>query len=135
MSAELQIGIIGLDISHVVSFTELLNVSNHPYHVPGGRVVVAFPGGSYDFKLSYSRVDGFTKKLKEKFHVQIVHSPEAVAERCDAILLESVDGRVHLEQFRKIAPFEKPTFIGKPLTVSFKEAQAIEDLAQKFHLP
>jgi alkanesulfonate monooxygenase SsuD/methylene tetrahydromethanopterin reductase-like flavin-dependent oxidoreductase (luciferase family) len=39
--------------------------------------------------------------------VSIVGSSEAVAEQCDAVLLESVDGRVHLELFKKVAPYGK----------------------------
>jgi hypothetical protein len=39
---DLRIGMIGLDTSHVVAFTELLNNPENPKHVPGGRVVAAF---------------------------------------------------------------------------------------------
>ena len=133
--AQLKIGMIGLDTSHATAFTELLNDSGHPYHVPGGKVVVAFPGGSPDFELSISRVQGFTDKLKNEFGVEIVDSPEAVAEKSDAILLESVDGRVHLEQFAKIAPYGKPVFIDKPLAVSSADAREIAALAEKYNIP
>jgi predicted dehydrogenase len=131
MSNALKIGIIGLDTSHVTAFTQLLNDSAHAYHVPGGKVVVAFPGGSPDFELSISRVQGFTDKLRDEQGVQIVDSVEAVAELSDAILLESVDGRVHLEQFAKIAPFGKPVFIDKPLAVTSEDAKQIAALAAK----
>jgi hypothetical protein len=100
----LKIGMIGLDTSHVIAFTKLINDPGSEYHVPGGKVEIAFPGGSQDFDLSYSRVEGFTSQLRDEYGVAIVDSIEAVAESSDAILLESVDGRVHLEQFRKIAP-------------------------------
>ena len=46
--AELRIGIIGCDTSHVTAFTELLNNPNAKGHVPGGKVVAAFKGGSPD---------------------------------------------------------------------------------------
>ena len=59
----MKIGIIGLDTSHVLAFTKLLNNPDERYHVPGGKVVVAFPGGSSDFELSISRVESFTKEL------------------------------------------------------------------------
>ncbi len=127
-----KIGIIGLDTSHVVAFTELLNSSNHPYHVPDAKVVVAFPGGSPDFELSCSRVSGFTEKLRDQFGVRIVDSPQAVAEECDLVLLESVDGRAHLEQFRQIARFGKPTFIDKPFAVSSSDSRQMIDLARKY---
>jgi len=127
----LQIGMIGLDTSHVTAFAELLNKPDHPYHVPGGKVAAAYPGGSPDFELSYSRVQGFTDTLAGTYGVRIVESIEGVAEASDVILLESVDGRVHLEQFRKLAPFGKPVFIDKPFAVSSEDAAAIAAIARE----
>lgn len=132
---KLHIGIIGLDTSHAPVFTELINDKNHPYHVPGGEVTVAFPGGSKDFHLSYSRIERFTEQIRSQFDVKIVDSPEEVAENCDAMLLESVDGRVHLEQFRRIAACRKPVFIDKPLAVSYADAKEIADLARQYDVP
>lgn len=131
MTNALKIGMIGLDTSHATAFTQLLNDSAQTYHVPGGQVVVAFPGGSPDFELSISRVQGFTDKLRDEYGVQIVDSVEKVAELSDAILLESVDGRVHLEQFAKIAPYGKPVFIDKPLAVTSDDAKQIAAIAAK----
>ncbi|MBA4494687.1 Gfo/Idh/MocA family protein [Paenactinomyces guangxiensis] len=135
MAGELKIGIIGLDTSHVTAFTKLLNDPDHPYHVPGGKVVAAYPGGSPDVKLSYARIEGYTSELRDQYDVNIVNTPEAVAEQCDAILLESVDGRVHLQQFRSVAPFGKPVFIDKPFTVNYEEAKAIIELAGQYEIP
>lgn len=132
---ELKIGMIGLDTSHVVAFTKLLNRPENEYHVPGGRVVVAFPGGSPDMELSHSRVKGFTEQMRDKFSVEIVDSPKAVAEKCDAILLESVDGRVHLEQFREIASYGKPVFIDKPFAISSNDALEMVQLAKRYRTP
>lgn len=131
----LRLGIIGLDTSHAIAFTELLNDPQHPYHVKGGQVVVAYPGGSADFELSYSRVEGFTDIVRDKFHVRIVDSPEAAAEQCEAILLESADGRVHLEQFRQIAPYGKPVFVDKPITIDADEAQQLFAIADQYSIP
>lgn len=135
MNAELKIGMIGLDTSHVVAFAKVLNDSTQEYHVPGGRIVCAWPGGSPDFELSRSRVEGFTKELKEKFGIEILASPEDVARRSDAVLLESVDGRVHFDQFRRIAALGKPTFIDKPFAVASKDARALAELARRSSAP
>lgn len=135
MSNKLKIGIIGLDTSHVTAFTELLNREDHPYHVPGGAVTVAYPGGSPDFPLSINRVDGFTQRLRDEFGVQIVGSPEEVAAACDVILLESADGRVHAGQFAAIAPYGKPVFIDKPMAVSSADARQIAELAARHGIP
>ncbi|HHW09779.1 MAG TPA: Gfo/Idh/MocA family oxidoreductase [Firmicutes bacterium] len=132
---DIRIGMIGLDTSHVVAFTKVLNVENDPEHVPGGKVLVAFPGGSKDLAVSYTRVDGYVAKLRDDFGVEMVDSPAAVAERSDAILLESVDGRQHLSQFEEIARFGKPVFIDKPFTTSSAEAKRIFEIAGQYGTP
>lgn len=135
MSKDVKIGLIGLDTSHVVAFTKLLNDATNEHHVAGGKVVVAYPGGSPDFELSHSRVEGFTNELRSDYGISIVDELEAVAEASDAILLESVDGRVHLEQFKKIAPFGKPVFIDKPFAVISEHAREIAELAKRHNVP
>ncbi|MCK5844700.1 MAG: hypothetical protein KAG97_08345, partial [Victivallales bacterium] len=52
-----------------------------------------------------------------------------VTKDVDAFLLESVDGRQHLEQFAVLAELGKPVFIDKPFTCSFADAKAIADLS------
>ncbi|WP_419873740.1 Gfo/Idh/MocA family oxidoreductase [Candidatus Pristimantibacillus sp. PTI5] len=135
MASVKRIGIIGLDTSHAPVFTQLLNDPTHEFHVPGGVVTSAFPGGSADFELSYSRVEGFTEQLRMQPGVKIVDSPEEAAEACDAILLLAVDGRAHLALFQRIAAYGKPVFIDKPMAVSYAEAAAIAELAKLNGVP
>lgn len=131
----LKIGMIGLDTSHCPAFTKLLSEEDNPHYVEGGRVVAAFPGGSENFSLSRNRVAQYTEQMRDEFNVEILDSIEAVAERCDAILLESVDGRQHLEQFKVLAKYGKPVFIDKPLTTSTVEAKEIFELSEKTNTP
>jgi predicted dehydrogenase len=133
--AELKIGLVGLDTSHVVAFTELLNVPGNPNRVSGGKVVAAFPGGSPDMDISLNRVEGFTKTLREKHSVEMKDTPEAVAEVVDLLLITSVDGRVHREQFERTVKFKRPTFIDKPLAVSIEDAEAIVRAANMEKVP
>src|SRR5699024_4938717 len=118
MSKNLKIGIIGLDTSHAITFTKLLNDPYQKYHVDGGNVVIAYPGVSSDFEVSYARIARFTQDVKENFGVEIVASSSTVAEQSAAILFESVDVSVHLYRFQHIAPFAKPDFIDKPLATT-----------------
>ena len=73
-AADLKLGMIGLDTSHVIAFTKLLNETNNKDYIPGGKVVAAFKGGSPDVESSRTRVDGYTKQLQEQFGVKIVDS-------------------------------------------------------------
>ena len=98
----MRVGMIGLDTSHVIAFTRLINDTNHKDHTPGGKVVAAFKGGSPDVVSSATRVDKFTAQLREEFGVEIVPSIEALCQKVDVVMLESVDGRPHLEQARPV---------------------------------
>jgi hypothetical protein len=94
----LRLGIIGLDTSHVIEFTELLNDATRPDHVSGARVVAAFKGGSPDVEASATRIDRFTAELTDKWKVKLVDSIEELCRQVDAVLLMSVDGRTHLSR-------------------------------------
>jgi hypothetical protein len=134
-AAELRLGLIGLDTSHVIAFTKLFNDTNDPKHVPGGRVVAAFKGGSADIPSSASRVDGYTKQLQEQFGVKIVGSIEELCGQVDAVLIESVDGRPHLAQARPVIAARKPLFIDKPVAGSLRDAIEIYRLAREAGVP
>jgi hypothetical protein len=132
---ELQIGMVGMDTSHSRIFAALLNDKSHPLHVPGGRLQCGYPGGSPDFELSYSRVKMISSELQMSYGVELLHSIVEVAENSDAILLTSVDGRVHKEQFAILAPYGKPIFVDKPFAVTSEEAKAMVRLAEKYGTP
>jgi predicted dehydrogenase len=129
-AAPLRVGLIGLDTSHVVAFTQLLNDPSHPDHVPGARVVAAFKGGSPDVEASATRVDGFTATLRDKWQIEIVPTIEALLPKVDVVMLTSVDGRVHLDQARSVIAARKPLFIDKPMAASYKDAAEIVRLAK-----
>lgn len=130
----MKVGMIGLDTSHSVVFSELLNDAAHAYHVAGARVTAAFPGGSPAFSLSRQRLAGYTNDLRTRFGVTICDSIAEVVRQADAIMLESVDGRQHLEQFRQIA-VGKPVFIDKPFATATDDARAIIALARASKTP
>src|SRR5579872_7173034 len=63
-SAELRLGIVGTDTSHVSAFSKILNDEMSPDHVPGARIVAAYKGGSKDVESSASRVDKYAEELR-----------------------------------------------------------------------
>jgi predicted dehydrogenase len=131
----MKLGMIGCDTSHCLAFAKMLHLSDDPDHLPGGQIVKAFPGGSPEFELSASRVDGISRELAETYGVTLVSTIAEALEGVDAVLLESVDGRQHLEQFKMCAQAGKPVFIDKPLTVSSVDAKALVDIAAKQGIP
>jgi Oxidoreductase family, NAD-binding Rossmann fold len=131
----LRAGIIGLDTSHVVAFTKILNNAKATGDVAGVRVVAAFPGGSPDIAASRDRVEGFTKTLKDTYGVEIVGSIDELLKKVDVVLLESVDGRPHWEQVRPVLKAKKPVFIDKPVAGSLADVLRIYDLAKENNVP
>ncbi len=134
-AADLRIGIIGLDTSHVIAFTKLINDAGDPQHVAGGKVVAAFKGGSADIESSASRVEGYTKELVEKYGVKVYDTIPELCRNVDAVLLESVDGRPHLEQVKPVFAAGKPVFIDKPVAGSLRDAVEIFRLAAEAKVP
>jgi predicted dehydrogenase len=133
--ADIRIGIIGCDTSHATAFTKLINDPKVLQHVPGGKVVAAFKGGSADIPESVSRVDKYAEELQNKLGVKMVDSVKELCEQVDAVLLESLDGRPHLEEVRPVIEAGKPVFIDKPVAGSLRDVIEINRLAQKNHVP
>src|SRR5947207_802419 len=133
--SDLKIGLVGLDTSHVLAFTKCFNKPGDAEHVPGGRVVCAFPGGSKDFETSIGRVDKFTATVRDDFGVQILDKPEAVADAVDLLFITAVDGRTHLDYVRKTIAARRPTFIDKPFAVNSADAKEMFKLAEQHGVP
>ena len=135
MKATLNVGMIGLDTSHCEGLVQLLNDAQDPHHVPGARVVQAYPGGTQTCAVSRDRVHGFTETLRDKHGIRLCASIEDTAKGMDAFLLTSVDGRQHLEQLRILARFGKPVFVDKPFACSSTDAHAMVDIMAHCQAP
>lgn len=134
-AADLRLGIIGTDTSHVPSFTKILNDPKAKDHVEGAKVVAAFKGGSQDITNSWQRVDKYAEEISTQYGVKIYDSIEELCKNVDAVLLESLDGRPHLAQATPVIKAGKPLFIDKPMAASLKDALAIFELAEKHKVP
>ncbi len=134
-AADIRLGIIGTDTSHVIVFTQMFNDSTRADHVPGARVVAAFKGGSPDIDSSWSRVDKYADELKTKWNLELEPDIPTLCRKVDAILLESNDGRKHLPQAKLVIDARKPMFIDKPLASTLEDAREIARLAREARVP
>jgi len=135
-AADLRVGIIGTDTSHVPAFTKMLNGDAAAKdHVSGARVVAAYKGGSPDIEESASRVEQFAEEVRTKYGVEIVPDVATLLSKVDAVLLMSIDGRKHLEQARAAMAAHKPIFIDKPLAATLEDAREIARLAKSAGTP
>ena len=133
-SNEKKVGIIGLDTSHSIAFTKVLNTNKVNDQYRGYHVVAAYPYGSRDIKSSMDKIPGYTEEIKS-MGVEIVNSLVALLDRVDVILLETNDGKLHLEQAMEVFKAGKRMFIDKPITASLKDAIAIFEASDKFKIP
>ena len=135
-AADLRIGVIGTDTSHVPAFAKLLNGDpNAPDHISGARIVAVYKGGSKDIEESIGRVDRYADEVKTTYGVEIAPDIPTLLSKVDVVLLESLDGRVHLEQARPVIAAHKPLFIDKPLAATLEDAREIARLAKAAGVP
>ncbi len=130
----LRAGIIGLDTSHAIAFTKLLNAEKPAEALKGIRMVAVYPKGSPDIETSTSRVPDYTKAIKE-LGVEVVDSIPALLQKVDVVFLETNDGRPHFEQVLPVFKAGKPVFIDKPIAGSLTDAVAIFEAGRKYKVP
>ncbi len=129
-----RVGIIGLDTSHSTAFTKALNQENAPAAFLGYRIVAAYPFGSRDIKSSAERIPGYTEEVK-KLGVEIVNSIDELIQKTDVVLLETNDGRLHLEQVIPVLKAGKKVFIDKPMAASLSDTIAIFRASDLYRVP
>src|SRR5690606_6073581 len=70
-----------------------------------------------------------------KMGVRVVDTIDQLLEEVDFVLLESNDGRVHLEQAKKVIAAKKPFFIDKPMAQNLGDVEQIFSLANDAAVP
>jgi predicted dehydrogenase len=129
-----RVGIIGLDTSHSTAFTEALNGEMPDPAYNGYKIVAAYPWGSKDITSSSERIPAYTEEVKKK-GVEIVGSIAELLTKVDVVLLETNDGRPHLEQALAVMKAGKPLFVDKPVAGTLAETVAVFEAARKYKAP
>ncbi len=129
----LRLGIVDFDTSHAVEFTKRLNHVDiaEDQWVEGARVVAGVPGTS---QISPNVIGPNTEKLKQ-YGIEILDDPAALFGKIDAVLIEAVDGSVHLERAKPFLEKGIPTYVDKPFACSLADARAMVDIAEQKHVP
>jgi len=133
-AADTRVGVIGLDTSHTIEFTKMLNVEKGDPAFEGFKVTAAYTYGSLDIPSSTNRYPAYTKQMQE-MGVEIVGSLAELLKQTDVILLETNDGRRHLEQALEVFKSGKRVFIDKPMAASLADVLAIFEAAKKYDVP
>jgi len=125
----IRLGVVDFDSSHSVEFTKRLNGLGVPddQRVDGARVVAGcvLPSAI----TPADRVEAYVRTFRDEFGLPMVPRPEDLLGKIDGVLIESVDGSVHLERARPFLEAGLPTFVDKPFTCSVKDAREMIALA------
>lgn len=128
----IRLGLLDFDTSHCVEFTKRLNGdAPEDQRVEGAKVVIACPGES---RISPERIPGFTETIK-KLGVPLVEKPAEMIGKVDGMLIEAVDGSVHLERAKPFLEAGIPCFADKPFACSLTDAKKMVELAAAKKLP
>jgi predicted dehydrogenase len=130
---QLRAGMIGLDTSHVPAFTRIFNNSKDNADLAGIKITVGYPGGT-DIDASKNRIEKFTNDVRG-MGVEIVDTIPRLLEQVDVVLIESVDGRIHLDEAVPVIKAGKPLWIDKPVAGSLADAIVIFELAKQRGVP
>lgn len=135
MAEDLRIGLIGLDTSHVIAFTKIINDPKATGPLANAKVVGAFKGGSRDIPSSADRIDKYTETLTKEYGLKLYPTIAELCKNVDAIMLESVDGRPKVRQAIPVIDAGLPLFIDKPMAGSLADMIFIFDYAKKKGVP
>lgn len=137
MTRPVRIGLAGLDSSHAMTFTRLVNgTGDTDPVVPGGQVVAAWPGwASEDFAPSRDRLAAITDRVRGELGVALVDSLEELAACVDLILVTVADPRAHPTIFTGLAPAGKPIVLDKILAANTDSARTMITLAERYAVP
>lgn len=130
----IRLGIIGTDTSHVPAFVKLFNAPNAEGDYQKLEITAAVKGGMPDNESSWSRKDQYPQDIVP-FGVKIYATIEEMLPHVDGVLIESVDGRPHLEFARPVIAAGKPLFIDKPMAGNLWETLEIFRLAEEKNVP
>jgi virulence factor len=129
----IRLGIVDFDTSHAVEFTKRLNHVgiDEDQWVEGAKVVAGVPGTS---AISPEVIPKNLETLKG-YGVTILDDPKELLGKVDAVLVESVDGSVHLERAMPFLQLGIPTYVDKPFACSLADAKALVKIAMEKHIP
>ena len=141
-----KVGILGIDNFGSVAYTEFLNRPHAEGVFEGVRVVAAYPIGSADYPDSDKLVASWKDQLLKMYQspadpkdavppIEMVGSVDELLGKCDAIMIFSMDGRLHRKQAEAVLRAGKRLFISRPLASSPADAVAILKLAEETKTP
>lgn len=124
------LAVIGLDSSHSVVFTELIQDENKKL-IDDIKVISCLR-----MPTPFQSEEGLDKRQlrMEELEVKVTCDFDEALKNADGVMLEINDSSLHLEYFRRIADLSIPVFIDKPLADNVENAVKIHKIAEEKNL-
>lgn len=129
----IRLGIVDFDTSHAVEFTRRLNhvdIAEEQW-VEGAKVVAGVPGTSLIAPATIPK----NVELLKKYGIALYDDPAELFGKVDAVMIESVDGSVHLERALPFLEKGMPTYVDKPFACTLEDARTLVRTAEMKHIP
>lgn len=131
---DIRIGLVGLSV-HSAAFSQILNDPAKKSDLNGCKMVALYhPKGNPDVDFTAAQLAGFEAEIK-KMGVKIVSSMNEMLNMVDAVMIETNDGRPHMEEVLPAIKAGKPVFVDKPVAQNLAEVIRIYDVAKKSGVP
>lgn len=114
----IRIGIVNIDVSHPLAFSQILNQEDR------ARYVAVYN----DSFRSDEEVEAFIRKRGLECRCETV---EELAEKCDIGFIQGCNWDKHLDYVEPFMKLGKPVFIDKPMVGSMKDIRRLEALMQQ----
>lgn len=131
---EIKVGIVGLSV-HSAAFSQILNDKNKKSDLEGCRITALYhPKGNPDVDFTKEQLSQFERDIVE-MGVEILPSMEDLIREVDVVMIETNDGRPHMEEVLPALEAGKPVFVDKPVAASLKGVVELYQTAQEYQVP
>jgi predicted dehydrogenase len=129
MSDIFRLGVIGIDNSHAVAFTQRINENNAAGETRC-RVTSIWHDGKPDIPM-----DRAEKHLEQavKLGAKQIDTLEHMLDQVDGVIIVQVNGNKHFDLARPVLEHGLPLFIDKPMTCDLSQARKLLDETRRGH--
>jgi len=128
----MKLAIIGLDTSHSIEFTRLIQGDAPAERKVKGLEIISCMRFPSPFQAESGQDD--RQKILEGWGVKVTTSFEEAIKGAEGLLLEINDPDLHLKYFEMAAETGKPIFLDKPLAGNMKDGFKICEITKKKNL-
>jgi hypothetical protein len=131
---EIRVGMVGLSV-HSAAFSQILNDPEKKSDLEGCKVVALYhPQGNPDVDFSKEQLSKFEADIRQA-GVKITASMKEMLDLVDVVMIETNDGRPHLEEVLPALQAGKTVFVDKPVAADLAGVLELYKKANEFKVP